>query len=198
MCLGARLQTLATSALAGAFLPTQPAGGLDAESTSSWVNVLLGLDHRDLIKPPWRGNRLEWKDKPLRSGSTLERRLRAGEFAVTVEIDPPNDAGIDEFLALARALSPLVIASRSKWVIKRLEGVPKEKQRAEGVVIAIEIVQQLREIEGVAGVHLTAMYQKGKAEAIRAIGEAAGFLPRPPLNWPVEAPVASVALDEGR
>lgn len=361
------------------------------KGTSSWVNVLLGLDHRDLIKPPWRGNTLEWKDKPLRSGSTLERRLRAGEFAVTVEIDPPNDAGIDEFLALARALSPLVDAMNvtdntratvhmsslaaaallthagmepvmqitcrdrnqlalqsdllgasalgvqnmlcltgdyptlgdhkwakpvfdidsvnlityarqmcdqavfmnrqpiktpprlfiggadaplteprdfrphrlakkvaagadfvqsqlifdvagfrqymqnvrdlglhkhvailpgvgvlpgvktarmihesvpgleiPEWVIKRLEGVPKEKQRAEGVAIAIEIVQQLREIEGVAGVHLTAMYQKGKAEAIQTIGEAAGFLPRPPLSWPVEAPVASVALDEGR
>lgn len=56
------------------------------------------------------------------------------------------------------------------------------------------MVQQIREIEGVADVHLTAMFQKGKAEAIQAIGEAADLLPRPLLTWPVQVPaMADVA-----
>ena len=69
-----------------------------------------------------------------------------------------------------------------EWVIERMEGVPKERRRAEGVAIAIETVQQIREIEGVSGVHLTAMFKKGKADAIQEIGEAAGLLPRPALE----------------
>jgi 5,10-methylenetetrahydrofolate reductase len=71
-------------------------------------------------------------------------------------------------------------------VIRRLEAAPKERQRDEGIAIATEIVQALQGIEGVAGVHLTAMFQKGKADAIQAIGEAAGLLPRPSLAWTLD------------
>jgi methylenetetrahydrofolate reductase (NADPH) len=67
-------------------------------------------------------------------------------------------------------------------------GIPKEeltkedKQarsaawREEGIKICVELIQQLREIEGVAGVHIMAIEWE---EAVGPIAEGAGLLPRP-------------------
>ena len=51
----------------------------------------------------------------------------------------------------------------------------------EGIKICVEMIQQMREIEGVAGVHIMAIEWE---EAVRAIGEGAGLLPRPELEPP--------------
>jgi methylenetetrahydrofolate reductase (NADPH) len=51
--------------------------------------------------------------------------------------------------------------------------------RAEGIKMCIEQVQEMREIEGVAGVHIMAIEWE---EAVRPIVEGAGLLPRPVLN----------------
>ena len=48
--------------------------------------------------------------------------------------------------------------------------------RREGIQISIELVQQMRQIEGVAGVHIMAIEWE---EAVRPIVEGAGLLPRP-------------------
>jgi methylenetetrahydrofolate reductase (NADPH) len=48
--------------------------------------------------------------------------------------------------------------------------------KAEGIRIAIELIQQMRQIEGVAGIHLMAIEWE---EAVRPIVEGAGLLPRP-------------------
>jgi methylenetetrahydrofolate reductase (NADPH) len=61
-------------------------------------------------------------------------------------------------------------------VVERLRGVPKNKQRAEGKRICVEIIQQVREIEGVAGIHVMAYRQE---ELVAEIVEEAGLLPRP-------------------
>jgi len=61
-------------------------------------------------------------------------------------------------------------------LIERLKGVPKEKQGEEGVKIAIEMIQEIREIPGVHGVHLMAIEWE---EKVREIVEGAGLLPRP-------------------
>jgi len=61
--------------------------------------------------------------------------------------------------------------------------VPKEEKQArqqafreEGIKICIEQIQEIREIEGVAGVHIMAIEWE---EAVRPIAEGAGLLPRP-------------------
>jgi 5,10-methylenetetrahydrofolate reductase len=51
--------------------------------------------------------------------------------------------------------------------------------RAEGIKITIELIQQLKEIEGVAGVHIMAIEWE---EAVRPIAEGAGLLPRPEIE----------------
>ncbi len=61
-------------------------------------------------------------------------------------------------------------------IIERLRKTPKEKKQAEGKRICVEIIQQVREIEGVAGVHVMAYRQE---ELVAEIIEEAGLLPRP-------------------
>jgi methylenetetrahydrofolate reductase (NADPH) len=57
-------------------------------------------------------------------------------------------------------------------VDRRLRAVPPEKQRAEGVKLAAEIIQQVAEIQGVAGVHLLVA---GNEQAVPDILETAGL-----------------------
>jgi 5,10-methylenetetrahydrofolate reductase len=51
--------------------------------------------------------------------------------------------------------------------------------REEGIKICIDLIKQVREIEGVAGVHIMAIEWE---EAVKPIAEGAGLLPRPVLN----------------
>ena len=61
-------------------------------------------------------------------------------------------------------------------VVERLRKTPRKKRRKEGKKICVEIIQQVREIEGVAGVHVMAYRQE---ELVAEIIEEAGLLPRP-------------------
>lgn len=61
-------------------------------------------------------------------------------------------------------------------VIRRMEGVPKKEQRAEGLRICVETIQRLRETPGVHGVHVMAIEWE---ESVGEIVERAGLLPRP-------------------
>lgn len=60
--------------------------------------------------------------------------------------------------------------------IERLRRVPKEQVSREGIKLCVEIINQVRQIEGVAGIHLMAIEWE---EAVPEIVEAAGLLPRP-------------------
>jgi methylenetetrahydrofolate reductase (NADPH) len=61
-------------------------------------------------------------------------------------------------------------------IIKRLEGA--EKKKAEGINICLDIIEQLRKIEGVSGIHIMAIEWE---EIVPEIVERAGLLPRPIL-----------------
>ena len=60
-------------------------------------------------------------------------------------------------------------------IVSRLAGVPQAQKREEGIRICIEIIQQVREIEGVHGVHLMAYRQE---ETVNEIIHRAGLFPR--------------------
>jgi methylenetetrahydrofolate reductase (NADPH) len=62
-------------------------------------------------------------------------------------------------------------------VMKRMSGAPKERQVEEGKRLCIEIIQQVREIQGVSGVLVMAYRQE---EVVAEIIERAGILPRHP------------------
>jgi 5,10-methylenetetrahydrofolate reductase len=74
-------------------------------------------------------------------------------------------------------------AAGAPWANKSKDELTKEDKKArsaawqaEGIKICIELIQQLREIEGVAGVHIMAIEWE---EAVKPIVEGAGLLPRP-------------------
>ncbi len=64
-------------------------------------------------------------------------------------------------------------------LVNRISGVPKEKQAEEGLKIAIESIQRLKEVEGVSGFHIMAIEWE---EKVPEIVEQAGLLPRPRYN----------------
>jgi methylenetetrahydrofolate reductase (NADPH) len=77
------------------------------------------------------------------------------------------------------------------WAGKKADELSKEDKKArseawkkEGVQICIELIQALRQIEGVAGVHIMAIEWE---EAVKPIVEGAGLFPRPVV------PAAAVA-----
>jgi methylenetetrahydrofolate reductase (NADPH) len=64
------------------------------------------------------------------------------------------------------------------WIIKRMNAAPKGKGAETGLAICAEIIEQLRAIEGVSGIHIMAIEWEQK---VREIVETAKLLPRPTL-----------------
>jgi 5,10-methylenetetrahydrofolate reductase len=82
----------------------------------------------------------------------------------------------DEMIArMTKAGEPWAGKSKDE-LTKEDKKARSEVWRAEGIQICIELVQQLQEIEGVAGVHIMAIEWE---EAVRPIVEGAGLYPRP-------------------
>lgn len=86
-------------------------------------------------------------------------------------------------------VGPLASAKSARWIRENVPGVHipdpiidrlagAEKQKAEGKKICIELIQQIREIEGVSGVHVMAYRQETTvAEIIQTSGVLAGRVP---------------------
>jgi methylenetetrahydrofolate reductase (NADPH) len=60
-------------------------------------------------------------------------------------------------------------------VIERIKGVEKKKQKQEGIKIAVETIQKLKEIEGIRGVHIMAIEWE---EAVPEIVQQANLRPK--------------------
>ncbi len=86
-------------------------------------------------------------------------------------MEKARDIGLDEKCFILVGVGPLASAKAARWmranvagvhipdaVVARLEGA--KDQRAEGRRICIEMIQQLREAKGVAGVHVMAYRQE--------------------------------------
>jgi methylenetetrahydrofolate reductase (NADPH) len=99
-----------------------------------------------------------------------------------------RDAGLDKRVFILAGVGPLRSARAAEFmrdnvpgvvipdeVIDRIKGAPKGGQRKEGTRICVEIVQQVREIPGISGVHLMAFRQE---ELVQEIVEEAGLLRR--------------------
>ena len=126
--------------------------------------------NRDLTRPLDEMRRREYgkTDKVDRGkGVVTLPEMRRGQIGV----GPLRSVGAAEFM---RTKVPGVYIPDA--VIERLKSAPKNKQRAEGKKICVEIIQQVREIAGVAGVHIMAYRQE---ELVAEIVEEAGLLPRP-------------------
>jgi len=97
--------------------------------------------------------------------------------------------GLHEKIKILAGVTPLKSAGMAKFmnrmvagidipedVIKRIADEPKEKQAAKGIEVCIEQIGELKEMEGIAGIHVMAIEWEEKLAEI--IG-GAGLLPRP-------------------
>ena len=100
-----------------------------------------------------------------------------------------RERGLHEKLYIMAGITPLKSVGMAKYMknkvpgmdvpdelIKRMSGVPKEKQAEEGIKISVEAIKRLKEVEGVRGFHIMAIEWE---EKVPEIVENAGLLPRP-------------------
>jgi len=88
-------------------------------------------------------------------------------------ITPLKSAGMTRYMA--QNVPGIIIPEA---IIKRMSDAPKGKGAETGLAICAEIIEQLRAIEGVAGIHIMAIEWEQK---VRQIVQTAKLLPRPAL-----------------
>ncbi|MGD9082996.1 MAG: methylenetetrahydrofolate reductase [Desulfobacterales bacterium] len=100
-----------------------------------------------------------------------------------------REEGLTEKAHILGGVTPLKSSGMAKFMnnrvagmdvpeplIKRMAGVPKERAVEEGINICLETIAELRDIEGVHGVHIMAIEWE---EIVGQIVESAGLTPRP-------------------
>jgi methylenetetrahydrofolate reductase (NADPH) len=103
-----------------------------------------------------------------------------------------RDLGLHERVYILAGVAPIKSAGAARFMAERVAGMdvpqaivermtktPKAAQPVEGIEICVEILEQIRQIEGVAGVHIMAIQW---AEAVPVIVERSGLWPRPRLD----------------
>jgi methylenetetrahydrofolate reductase (NADPH) len=100
-----------------------------------------------------------------------------------------REEGLTEKVHILGGVTPLKSAGMARFMnnkvagmdvpedlIDRMAGVPKEKAVEEGLKICLETIAELRDIEGVHGVHIMAIEWE---DIVGEIVESAGLMPRP-------------------
>ncbi|MBN1106961.1 MAG: methylenetetrahydrofolate reductase [Deltaproteobacteria bacterium] len=103
-----------------------------------------------------------------------------------------RERGLHEKVFILAGVTPLKSAGMAKYmknrvpgmdvpdeIVKRISGVPKEKQAEEGIKICIESIQRLKEVEGVKGFHIMAIEWE---EQVPEIAKQSGLYPRPKIE----------------
>lgn len=103
-----------------------------------------------------------------------------------------GDMGLHEKVYILAGVTPLKSAGMAKYmknrvpgmdvpdeVVKRMGGVPKEKQAEEGIDICVESIQRLKEVKGIRGFHIMAIEWE---EEVPEIVERSGLYPRPEVQ----------------
>lgn len=153
--------------------------------------LFLGAAANPFVPPyDWRPKRLA---KKIAAGADFIQTQycfdvsRFGQFMRQV-----RDMGLHEQVYILVGVGPLRSEKTAEFmrtrvpgvvipdeIVERLKKTPPEKKVEEGKRICVEIIQQVREIEGVAGVHVMAYRQE---ELVAEIIREAGLLPRPRLK----------------
>ncbi|MDR3569794.1 MAG: methylenetetrahydrofolate reductase [Syntrophobacteraceae bacterium] len=102
------------------------------------------------------------------------------------------DHGLNEKVSILAGITPMKSVGMAKYmksrvpgmdvpdsIIKRLQGVAKEDVAREGINIAVEQIQELKECPGIRGFHIMAIEWE---EKVPEIVERAGLYPRPDVN----------------
>jgi methylenetetrahydrofolate reductase (NADPH) len=100
-----------------------------------------------------------------------------------------RDLGLDKQAFILAGIGPLRSAAAAEFMVRKVPGVvipdaiiqrlaktPKDRQQEEGKNICIELIEEIREIEGVSGIHIMAYRQE---HLVAEIVKESGLFPRP-------------------
>lgn len=166
---------------------------LSGRTITTPPRMLIGAAANPFVPPfEYRVQRLA---KKISAGASFVQTQYCFDIARLKEyMGQVRDLGLHEKCAILVGVGPLNSPRAARWirdnvpgvqipdqVIKRLEGA--ERPRLEGRRLCMEMIQQIREVEGVAGVHVMAYRQEEAiAEIIDASGVLAGRMPWNPAG----------------
>lgn len=161
---------------------------LSGRQISEPPRLFLGAAANPFAPPyDWRPKRL---GKKIQAGADFIQTqycfdiLRFKEFMKQI-----RELGLDEKVYILVGVGPLRSERAAEFmrtkvpgvvipdeIIERLRKTPEPGKQTEGKRICIEIIQQVKDIKGVSGIHVMAYRQE---ELVAEIIEEAGLLPRP-------------------
>jgi methylenetetrahydrofolate reductase (NADPH) len=149
--------------------------------------LFLGAAENPFAPPlQWRPQRLA---KKVEAGADFIQTQYVFDVVLFREfMTRVRDLGLTEHVYILAGVGPLRSPKAAEFmrnhvpgvvipdaIVDRLNKTPRERWREEGMQICVEIIQQVREIAGVAGVHVMAYRQE---EAVADIIHRAGLFPR--------------------
>jgi methylenetetrahydrofolate reductase (NADPH) len=158
--------------------------GREMKQPPSW---LIGAVENPFAPPlQWRAERL---GKKVAAGAQFIQTQFIFDVAIFARwMEQVRDLGLDRKCWILAGVGPVKSIRALEHmrkdvpglyvpesVVQRLKGVPADRVPAEGIALCAEIIQQVREIPGVAGVHIMAF---GWEEIIPEILVRAGFSQR--------------------
>ncbi len=163
-------------------------GGADMEHPPK---MFIGAAANPFAEPfEWRVHRLAKKINAGVDFIQTQCIYNMGKFREWMK--QANDMGLTEKVCILAGVTPLKSIGMARYMqkkvpgmdvpedmITRLKGVPKKEVADEGIKIAIEQVEEFKELKGVAGVHMMAIEWEHK---VPEIAEMAKVLPRPKID----------------
>jgi methylenetetrahydrofolate reductase (NADPH) len=149
--------------------------------------VFLGAAENPFAPPlDWRPQRL---GKKVEAGADFIQTQYVYDIEVfRTFMQRVCDLGLDEKVYILAGVGPLRSARAAEYmrthvpgvvipdaIVERLKKTPKERAQEEGMEICVEIISQIRELQGVAGVHVMAYRQE---EMVAEIIRRARLFPR--------------------
>jgi len=161
------------------------------EEIAGAVPLLIGAAANPFAKPyEFRALRLA---KKVQAGADYVQTQCVFDVAMFVEwMKAVRDLGVHTKCRILAGVTPLKSAGMAPYmsenvsgvvipetIVKRMNDAPRGKGAETGLAICAEIIEQLRGIEGVAGIHIMAIEWEQK---VREIVQTAKLLPRPALS----------------
>lgn len=158
------------------------------EEIAGTVPLFIGAAANPFAKPyEFRALRLA---KKVQAGADFVQTQCVFDVALFAEwMKAVRDLGVHRTCRILAGVTPLKSAGMTRYmaqnvpgiiipetIVKRMNDAPKGKGAETGLAICAEIIEQLRGIEGVAGIHIMAIEWEQK---VREIVQTAGLLPRP-------------------
>jgi methylenetetrahydrofolate reductase (NADPH) len=138
--------------------------------------MFLGAAENPCVEPhEWRPDRLA---KKIEAGAEFIQTNYIYDMGLFEKfMDRVRDMGLDQKVFILAGVGPLASARAARWMRSNVPGVhvpdrviermeKAENPGAEGKRICIELIQQIREIKGVAGIHVMAYRREHQVSEI--------------------------------